>query len=109
LPGSGVPCARIVFRDGTGGGCEGDADAGIDDFLPFGFPVFKSNGSVESAGGIRFGDGRGNVFEVKIDPPATGKTEIKKYNREFADFLPRGRTEASGPTWVWYNLDPADV
>jgi type II secretory pathway pseudopilin PulG len=70
--------------------------------------VYLANGSVEDIGALRFGDKRGNLFEVRIGPQASGKIEVLKWNREpprggKGAYLPRGRDEsAQAPLWVWY-------
>lgn len=52
-------------------------------------PVFRSDGSVLEAGAIRFRDDRGNFVELRVDPPATSRVEIRKW-------------EDSGGTGAWY-------
>ncbi len=70
--------------------------------------VFLPDGSVQDTGGIRFGDKRGNYFEVRVFPRATGKVQIQKWDPEppwggSADFFPRGRhPTADVPMWRWF-------
>lgn len=72
--------------------------------------VFQPDGSVRQPGGIRISDGKNpaNVFEVRIDPPATARVELLKFvhgdvdglNPEAAppgSWFPRG-----GGAWEWY-------
>jgi len=42
--------------------------------------IFREDGSVLSTGAIRFADPRGNVLEVNVEPQATGRVEIRKYD-----------------------------
>ena len=73
--------------------------------------VFEPDGSIRDSGGIRISDGQdpANLFEVRIDPPATARVEILKY--VYGD--DRGFTRAGDPAtgswfgqggnvWEWY-------
>jgi hypothetical protein len=73
--------------------------------------VFEPDGSIRDQGGIRISDGKSppNVFEVRVDPPATARVEILKY--VFGDN--RGFTRPGDPgtgswfgqganLWEWY-------
>jgi prepilin-type N-terminal cleavage/methylation domain-containing protein len=70
--------------------------------------VFLPDGSAQDSGGFRFGDTRGNYFEVRVFPKATGKIQIQKWDPEppwggSADFFPRGRhPTADVPMWRWF-------
>jgi len=70
--------------------------------------VFEPNGSVRDEGAIRIADVRGNFFEVRVAPAATGKVTVLKWNEapswgDTAGFYENGREPISGaPTWVWY-------
>jgi len=62
-------------------------------------PVFRPDGSVEEAGGIRFGDDRGNFLELRIDPPATSRIEIRKW--EEVGGTGAWYAQGEGAKWVW--------
>jgi prepilin-type N-terminal cleavage/methylation domain-containing protein len=40
--------------------------------------VFRGDGSILRDGAFRFGDERGNFVEVRVDPPATARVELRK-------------------------------
>lgn len=68
--------------------------------------VFEPDGSVRETGAIRFGDVRGNFFELRVEPAATARIQVLKYNptTDFGgpNFLPRGIDEDSGENyWEW--------
>jgi hypothetical protein len=50
--------------------------------------MYKNGGSVLTIGAIRLADNRGNILEVKVDPQATGKVQILKYNG--TEYLAKG-------------------
>lgn len=70
--------------------------------------VFMPDGSVADPGAIRLADERGNFFEVRVEPRATGRVQIRKYyvNPPWGDpdgFFPRGRHPTDNvPMWKWY-------
>ncbi len=80
--------------------------------------IFQSDGSVRDAGGIRFGipeptadplnpDPGQNFFELRIEPAATARVELLKYNWDPGfgpeGFYPRGFDPDSGEAlWRWY-------
>lgn len=63
--------------------------------------VFQPDGSVRQPGGIRISDGKtpANVFEVRIDPPATARVELLKF--VFNDA--RGLTHLGEPPGSWFS------
>jgi len=58
--------------------------------------VFRSDGSVLETGAYRTGDLQGNYLEVAIEPKATAKVQIRKWDG--AAFLAQGE---GGKTWEW--------
>ena len=58
--------------------------------------VFGSDGSVDETGAFRTGDLEGNFLEVAIEPKATAKIQIRKWDG--ANFLAQGE---GGKTWKW--------
>jgi Tfp pilus assembly protein FimT len=73
--------------------------------------VFQPDGSIRHAGGFRISDGKdpANLFEVRIDPPATARVEILKYvYGDTRGSHPGGTTPAGsffgqgGNNWDWY-------
>lgn len=72
--------------------------------------VFQPDGSVRDPGGLRVSDGRArpNVFEVRIDPPATARVELLKFvHEDVAGIDPSADPPGSwypqgGGAWEWY-------
>jgi len=69
--------------------------------------VFEPDGSIRQTGAVRVSDDRGNSFELRVEPKATAKTRILKYNGApswggSADYYEKGNVPSTGaPTWVW--------
>jgi prepilin-type N-terminal cleavage/methylation domain-containing protein len=64
-------------------------------------PVFKTDGSVETAGAFRLRDSNGNFLEVRIVFPSTGKVSTKKWfggGNPNTNWYENGE---SGKTWQW--------
>jgi len=73
--------------------------------------VFEPDGSIRDQGSFRISDGKSpaNVFEVRIDPPATARVEVLKYvfgdNRGFTRPGDPGTGSwfgQGGNMWEWY-------
>jgi len=74
--------------------------------------VFLPNGSVLRTGGIQVGDSRGNYFSIRVEPEATAKVRILKWDSDppwgtpWDDgeyFFPRGRHPTENvPMWRWF-------
>jgi prepilin-type N-terminal cleavage/methylation domain-containing protein len=52
----------------------------LSDGFPDAIAIFQPNGSILNTGAIRFGDNRGNFLEVRVDPAATARIQIRKWN-----------------------------
>jgi hypothetical protein len=81
--------ARVLFSgpaDGEEGAdtVEGFSPNPEDNTLPR-QAVFNPDGSVENAGGFRFSDIRGNILEVRVEPPATARIELRKWDPDWTD------------------------
>lgn len=83
-------------------------DFGLDsidpaDFNPDKEAVFFPDGTALDAGAFRFGDGRGNYLEVRVDPPSTGRISISKWILGFGGggdaWVDHGE---NGEAWEWY-------
>lgn len=59
-------------------------------------PLFRSDGSVQDLGAVRVGDQRGNFLEVRVEPAATARVQLRKWDG--TDWLAQG---AGGKTWEW--------
>jgi prepilin-type N-terminal cleavage/methylation domain-containing protein len=64
-----------------------------------GGPVFRSDGSVDLAGAYRFSDSNANVIEVRIETPATGKVQLRKWNPDTTSWYAHLE---NGQRWSWY-------
>lgn len=64
--------------------------------LPWNGPVFQSDGSVRIMGGVRFGDQRGNYLEARVEPAATARVRLRKWDG--TAWLAQGE---GGKTWEW--------
>ena len=70
---------------------------------PFAVAVFEPDGSIRDLGAFRLADGkspRANLFEVRIEPRATARIEVRKYVYDGPngdDYYPQG-----GNVWEWY-------
>jgi len=62
--------------------------------------TFKSTGEADVAGGIRFSDGRGNYLELRVDPPATAKVTLLKWDATAAPPAWKAQGEG-GKRWTW--------
>ena len=58
--------------------------------------VFESDGSVSKLGAFRTGDLEGNYLEIRVEPQATARVEIRKWDG--AEYLAQGD---KGKTWKW--------
>lgn len=60
--------------------------------------IFQTDGSVLDAGAFRFGDRRGNYLEARVDPPATARLEIRKWDDVDGEWYAFGE---GGKPWEW--------
>lgn len=51
--------------------------------------IFQRNGSIAAVGAFRFADTYGNFLEVRIEPAATARIELRKARED-------------GGSWLWY-------
>lgn len=58
--------------------------------------VFETDGSIRDLGAIRFGDQRGNYLEVRIEPEATARVSLRKWDG--ASWWAQGEGDK---TWEW--------
>ena len=60
--------------------------------------VFAPDGSIADIGAFRMGDARGNFFEVRIEPQATARIQVRKYDEGADDWLEH---RENGQPWKW--------
>ncbi len=58
--------------------------------------IFATDGSVSDDGAVRFADGRGNFLELRVEPRATARVELKKWDGSFWRAAGEG-----GVPWNW--------
>ncbi len=63
---------------------------------PLNGAVFESDGSIRDLGSLRFGDQRGNFFEARVEPAASARVTLRKWDG--ANWLAQGE---GGKTWEW--------
>ncbi len=87
------------------------ADAAvIDGFTAVGPPpevvaIVETDGSVRAVGGFRIGDARGNYLQIRVEPLATAKVTLLKWNRDLSALplpQPWKAQGEDGVRWVWY-------
>ena len=61
--------------------------------------VFLPTGAAEFGGAIRLADPRGNFIEVRVDPPATAKVSLRKWDPDINDWTYQGEGDQR---WSWY-------
>lgn len=109
LPGTGGGNIYLMGPDGVAGTDEDPGEAleglttvvsGDPDVPDLHVAVFEPDGSIRDQGGIRISDGKSpaNVFEIRIEPPATARLEILKY--VYGDV--RGHNPGSAPVGSWF-------
>jgi hypothetical protein len=73
---------------------------------PYRAAVFDPDGSIRDLGAFRFCDGkspRANIFEIRIEPEATARIEVRKWIYGGPDGLGTDTfLSAGGGTWTWY-------
>jgi prepilin-type N-terminal cleavage/methylation domain-containing protein len=60
--------------------------------------VFLADGSVDKPGAFRFADVRGNFLEVRVEPKATARVQVRKWNETDNDWYTR---DQGGKAWEW--------
>jgi len=59
---------------------------------------FNSDGSASEAGSFRLVDNHGNYLEVRVDPQATARVQVRKWNETDNQWYVRGE---GGKAWEW--------
>ena len=58
--------------------------------------IFLRDGSIDTIGGFRISDPYGNQMEVHVEPKATARIEVHKF--ENGAYVPNGD---KGNAWTW--------
>ena len=70
---------------------------GLDTMGTAGWASFIADGSVPTSGAFRLADARGNFVEVRVEPAASARVQIRKWDG--SDWLFQGE---GGSGWEWY-------
>jgi hypothetical protein len=109
LPGTGSGHIYLMGPDGVAATDDDPAQAlqgfttvvsGDPDIPDLHVAVFEPDGSIRDQGAFRISDGKSpaNVFEVRIQPPATARLEILKYVYDDV----RGNNPGADPVGSWF-------
>lgn len=60
--------------------------------------IFDPNGSIRDTGAVRFGDLRGNFLEIRVEPAATARVQMRKWDPDLNDWQTRNQNDKP---WVW--------
>jgi prepilin-type N-terminal cleavage/methylation domain-containing protein len=60
--------------------------------------TFNTDGSVAEAGSFRLVDNHANYLEVRVDPQATARVEVRKWNTTDSQWYTRNQ---GGKAWEW--------
>jgi prepilin-type N-terminal cleavage/methylation domain-containing protein len=91
----------LTFEARLEGGVTFGAPAGepiVSGFGPNGKAIFRIDGLVEEAGAFRLAGHRDYFVEVRIDPPATARVEVRKWDPVSGTFKAQGE---GGESWKW--------
>jgi prepilin-type N-terminal cleavage/methylation domain-containing protein len=87
----------VTFADSSGNVDKNSVDGFSTD--PDGGPaivIFQRDGSVADIGGFRFADPYDNFLEIHVEPAATARIQVRKF--ETAKYVPSGD---NGKAWTW--------
>src|SRR5262249_42444214 len=93
--------ARGVFKDQAGDTDKASVDGFSDNLEASSMPKvarFQSNGAIMLIGAFRFGDDSNNYLEVRVEPAATARIEVRKWNETKNKWLANGD---EGEAWSW--------
>lgn len=92
---------RIEFRGPADAAPNGaNAIDGWDDAPANLGPIFNPDGSVDRVGAYRFRDPSGQIIEVRIETPATGRIALKKWDTALSKFYAQ---KEENREWIWYD------
>ncbi len=60
--------------------------------------VFLPDGSVQQPGALRIADVRGNFLEVRVEPRATARVQVRKWDETDSEWYTRNQ---GGKAWEW--------
>lgn len=71
---------------------------GFDSDATGGWAVMLADGSIRKSGAFRFADIRGNFLEVRVEPVATARVQVLKWDDDARDWYAQGQ---GGKSWQW--------
>jgi prepilin-type N-terminal cleavage/methylation domain-containing protein len=93
--------ARVFFKNPAGAvdkaSVEGFSANAEDSSMP-NIARFRSDGSILALGAYRFADDSDNYLEVRVEPEATARVEVRKWNEARNDWFANG---VNGEAWSW--------
>lgn len=60
--------------------------------------IFDPNGSIRDIGAVRYSDRRGNFLEIRVQPAATARVQMRKWDPDLGDWQTRNQNDKP---WVW--------
>lgn len=87
---------NVLFQEPPAAG-----DGPVKDFSPNGterVAIFDPSGSIRDTGAVRFGDLRGNFLEIRVEPAATARVQMRKWDPDLNDWQTRNQNDKP---WVW--------
>jgi prepilin-type N-terminal cleavage/methylation domain-containing protein len=60
--------------------------------------IFQRDGAIAAIGGFRFADTYNHYMEVHVEPQATARIEVRKYEAGSGKYVPNGD---NGKAWTW--------
>jgi len=60
--------------------------------------IFDPNGSIRATGAVRYADRRGNFLEIRVEPAATARVQMRKWDPDLGDWQTRNQNDKP---WVW--------
>mgnify|MGYP001581768365 FL=1 len=92
---------RVEFRGPSDGVPNGpNAIDGWDNVPANLGPIFNPDGSVDRVGAYRFTDPSGQIIEVRVETPATGRIALKKWDSGLGRFFAQREENRE---WIWYD------
>lgn len=91
----------LIFQANLEGGVVFGAPAGelvVDGFGVADKAIFRVDGTVQDSGAFRLAGARNYFVEVRIDPPATARVEVLKWDPASTTFKEQGH---GGESWEW--------
>jgi prepilin-type N-terminal cleavage/methylation domain-containing protein len=94
--------AQVSFKEPVGGAVDKASvdkfSANAEDSSMPNVALFQHDGAITEVGAYRFADDSGNYLEVRVEPAATARIEVRKWNETKNKWLANGD---DGEAWSW--------